>query len=243
MFSDCHAHLDLFPGEEVDRIVEEGEESDVGLIIAASVNGASSHKTLKVAKRYETIHAAVGIHPRIVHEVDDAEIQEVLDLAQRSEVSAISEVGLDYRENPEAKDKQIDLLRRALKAGVESDKPLIIHMLDAFDDAVRIIDEYPDSRGAVHCFSGNLGHARALADRNFYPSISNGVLSDPPMIKREIMTQLELESMVIDTDTLPGTFEVRHAADIAGVIAEHRGISAEEVGEATTRNLRRLLGG
>lgn len=242
VYSDCHAHLDLFSPKEADGMVEEASELGVELVVAASLNAESSRKTLEMSKRYgEMVFPAVGIHPRIVHSVDKSEVDEILDLARLEEVAAISEVGLDYRKRPGTRKRQVDVFRRFLEVGAETDKPLIVHVLDAFDDVIRLIGERSGVRGAIHCFSGTLEQAQVLADLNFYPSICNGVLTDPHPRLQEVVDGLALDHMVIDTDALPWTFEIRHAADIAGVVAERRGLASGTVGNVITKNVRRLL--
>ena len=75
-----------------------------------------------------------------------------------------------------------------------------------------------------------------------------GLLRLPEL--QEAAKALPLENIVLETDAAPQPFkkyrsnwtEPRHTQDVARCLAELKGITLEEVAEATTRNLTRLLG-
>lgn len=244
MFSDCHVHLDQFIRPDAERILHRARKLGVEIVINAGVDRRSSRASISVANRHPgTVRAGVGIHPWFIQEAAQEERREVLEMAARDEVAAISEVGLDFQNNPEHRGSQLAFFRRAVAAAGRLDKPLILHVQDAFEEAFTVLDEHPDARGAVHCFSGTLHHARQLRDRGFYPSLCNGVFTGPPEVDEAVLRRFPAEEMVLDTDTLPGTYEVGDVVDIAAVVGEHRGLTPERVGRITTRNLHALLDG
>jgi len=241
-FSDAHVHLDQFSEEETRRLLREARGVGVERVITAGVDLASSRAALEVRRRHpDIVHAGVGIHPWFVQEADETQRAQVLRLAGRKAVDVISEVGLDYQNNPDHAATQMDFFRRAVATAARTEKPLILHLQGAFEEALEVLDEHPGVRGAVHCFSGDLTTARALRDRGFYPSLCNGVFTGPPEVDEAVLKRLPVEDMVLDTDTLPGTYEVRDVVDIAEVVGGHRGLTAEQVGSVTSRNLRGLL--
>lgn len=243
-FSDAHVHLDLFSRQEADRLVREALDADVNLMVNAAVDLASSHQSIAVGKRYdETVRAGVGLHPWFVQEASDAKRREVLGLVRRDDVEVISEVGLDFQHNAENRGIQIDFFRRAMDAGIRTDKPMILHVLGAFEEALNLLNEFPSSRGILHCYAGTLRQARAFVQHDFLPSLCNGVFTGPPEVDRDVLVNLNVEDMVIDTDSVPDNgFEPRQAAKIAEVVAKKRGLTAQQVGRTTTHNLRAILG-
>lgn len=240
MCSDCHAHLHPFSDEEVEEMVERGKEKGVKLVFAASIDYESSVRTLELADQYEIVYPCAGVHPWVVQEVGEEEIQKVLNFS-RDRSPIISEVGLDFVYNSDNESEQIEVFRRFVKAGSEEGKPLIIHVRGAFREAIKIMEEFPQAFGAVHCFSGTLGEARAFGERGFYTSISNAVLSELSPHLKGVLKNLELEKMVVDTDTLPGTFELSQAVDITRVIAREKNQSIEKTVDVITSNSESLL--
>lgn len=240
VYSDCHAHLHPFSDERVEEMVERGKEKGVDLVFAASIDYESSFRSLELADRYEVAYPCVGVHPWMVQEVEGEEIRKVLNLS-RNRSPIISEVGLDFIYNSNNESEQIEVFRRFVEAGVEEGKPLILHVRGAFEEAIKIMDEFPQSFGAVHCFSGTVEEARAFGERGFYTSISNAVLSELSPQLKEVLGNLDLEKMVVDTDTLPGTFELSHAVDITHAIAREKNLSIEKTADVITSNSRSLL--
>lgn len=241
-YSDCHAHLDLFSVEERERMLRDCKEEGIELVVSASVDYQSSCKNLKLSQDYEKIvRVGVGIHPWSVDEVSEDEVRKVLSLVEHDLVDVISEVGLDYKWNLEAKDKQTALFRKFLELGEKTGKPLIIHVHDAFDDMIKIVNEYPDAFGAVHCFNGTIDQALELYELGFYTSVSNALLSESFPDLQEVVKELSLEKMVVDTDALPGTYEVRHAIDIIKVISQVKNKDVKQVGKTITGNLKSII--
>ncbi len=240
IYSDCHAHLHPFSEEKVEEVVEGGKEVGVNLVFAASIDYESSLRTLELADQYKIVHPCVGIHPWVVQEIEEEEIQKVLHLS-KNRAPIISEVGLDFIYNPDNKSEQIELFRNFVKTSAEEEKPLIIHVRGAFEEAIKILEEFPRAFGAVHCFNGTLEEAEALGELGFYTSISNAVLSELTPRFNKLLENLDLKRMVVDTDTLPETFEISHAAEITKVIAREKDLPVEQVAEVITKNSKSLL--
>lgn len=242
-YSDCHAHLGLFPSEEVREMGRKGKIQGIGLVVSPSINLTSSYRNLELAQNFDIVYPAVGLHPWFIGQVDREEKEKVLDQVRNQDFIAISEVGLDFKHNPQFRQEQISFFKRCLELGEDLGKPLIIHLLGAFKEAIEIIKNFSNVEGIVHCFGGNLKNAQELVDLDFLPSIGNAVLTDSFPSLQGIIDNLGIEEMVIDTDTLPGTYQISDAIDIADFIAERKNLSSREVGKVTTQNLKSLLSG
>ncbi len=240
-YSDCHAHLDLFTPEKRTQLISKAKNKEVGLVVSPSINLVSSYRTIELAKDFEIVKPAVGLHPWVVGQSSEKEREKILSLAESEEVLAISEVGLDFKHNFEFRDEQVDFFTRCLELAEWSGKPLIIHLLDSFQEAIEIIESFSKVRGIVHCFSGSLEDARELIDIGFLPSISNSVLTDSFLSLGKVIDNLDIDEMVIDTDALPETFQIHHAVNIADFVAKRKNIDSKKVGKATTKNLESLL--
>ncbi|MFQ6611422.1 MAG: TatD family hydrolase, partial [Fidelibacterota bacterium] len=68
---DTHAHLyDDDYNDDLEDVLYRAESAGVGRIICVGVDLISTEKCIKLAEKYDSIYAAVGIHP---HEASKAE--------------------------------------------------------------------------------------------------------------------------------------------------------------------------
>ena len=128
--------------------------------------------------------------------------------------------------------------------------PVVFHSRESHDEAFRVLREERayDVGGVMHYFQGDIRTAQKVMDLGFYISLARPLLRLPYLQKTAV--KVPLESIVLETDAAPQPFkskrenwtEPRHVATVAQTLAELKGIDVEEVEEATTRNMRRVLG-
>jgi len=138
-----------------------------------------------------------------------------------------------------------------LRLAAEIQKPVIIHCREAHDDALQILhkvkQEYPELRGVMHCFVGNLEQAKRCIDLGFLISFTGLItfVRDWDGVIREI----DLNKIMVETDCpylTPVPFrgkrnEPLYVRYVAEKIAELKGITFEEVAEQTTENAKQLF--
>ncbi len=192
------------------------------------------------------------------------------ELTQHPKCVAIGECGLDYYRIPESLDLnevkrfQEEAVRLQFDLATEANLPVIIHCRDAHKEQADLIEEYVKAgklgrRGVVHCFTATLEDAQRYIDLGFSISFT-GILTFPPR-KNEATAEglsplqavakaLPLEKILVETDApyltpLPfrGTRnEPWYVEYVARKIAELKGVSFEEIADATTRNTKELFG-
>jgi TatD DNase family protein len=186
-------------------------------------------------------------------------------------VVAIGEIGLDYYwvKEPEKRAQQRDVLRQQLRLAQEVNKPVIIHMREENDawfgkasvDLLEILAEWHqqlkagssplvERPGVLHSYNGNLETAQKAMALNFYIGVTGPVTYKNAEEKRQIIRQLPLERLLIETDA-PFLTPVPHrgkrnepafVAYIADKIAEIHMTTREQIAEVTTSNAARLFG-
>ncbi len=108
---------------------------------------------------------AVGVHPKNVPSLYDADITYLKQLLQRPNVSALGEIGLDYSMNPSTWEAQREFLGTAL-TWITPGQVLVLHVrgvesdytaTEVYNHCLEIVQKYcvPDQRSHLHCFSGN----------------------------------------------------------------------------------------
>ena len=251
ILGDSHTHLDEYSPEEMPGVLERAQAASVGMIVCAGTTIASSRACIELARKYDELHAGVGIHPMNVDgPLDDETLRTLRDLALSDpKVVCISEIGLDFL--PQSPDREIQhqAFREQIRLARELRLPIIFHSRESHPEVLRTVREEKghDLGGVMHYFQGDEPTAREAMDMGLFISLARPLLRLPEL--QEVARNLPLESIVLETDAAPQPFkkyrhnwtEPRHVLDVAEKLAELKGISAEEVAQVTTSNLTGLL--
>jgi TatD DNase family protein len=246
MFVDSHCHLD-FPElrASLARYLDEMQAHQVthALCVAVTLQGLPG--VLEVASSTPQLFASVGIHPDY-EDVQEASVQDLVELAAHPKVVAIGETGLDYYRLEGDLDWQRARFRTHIRAAKEVKKPLIIHTRSAAEDTIRILkEEGADAVGGVmHCFTESWDVAQQAMDLGFLISFSGIVTFKNALALKEVAQRVPLSAMLIETDSpylapVPLRGKINHPAlvrYVAEEIARLRDCSTEEIGQATSAN-------
>lgn len=252
MFIDSHCHLD-FPDLQADQssVLNLMRENAVTHALTISTTLETFPAVRAVAEANANIWCSAGVHPD--EQVDDHEptVEELLGLAAHPKVVAIGETGLDYFRLKEPLDWQRERFRIHIRAAKACAKPLVIHTRNAHADTLRLMREEDASEpgGVMHCFTETKAVADAAMDMNFYISFSGIVTFKSAKELKEVARYVPLNRMLIETDSpylapMPYRGKMNqpgYVKHVAEHIAELRGISVEEVAEATTANFFNLF--
>ncbi len=250
MLFDTHAHLD-------DRAFDcDREELLAGLaargtsmVMNPGCSLDSSKNAVALANRYPWIYAAVGSHPDVADEVNEAVLERYrLLAAQNPKVKAIGEIGIDYHYEDIPRELQLKAFRMQMELAKELNLPVIVHEREAHEDGMKVVKEFPEVKGVFHCYSGSAEMARQLVDLGWYIGFT-GVLTFKNARKAiETAESIPLERIVLETDC-PYMAPVPHRGKrndpgylcyMAQKLAEIRGVSLEEIQHITTENGKRL---
>jgi TatD DNase family protein len=148
------------------------------------------------------------------------------------------------------KSKQASLFEQQLDLAAELGLNVVIHQRDAWDDTLRIMEPYAGKvRGVFHCFGGSLEQANAVIDLDHLVSFTGIVTFKNGLAVREVARQIPLWKFMVETDCpylAPVPFrgkrcEPAHTRIVAETIATARGITVEEVAEATTETAEKFF--
>ena len=250
MLFDTHAHLDDRAFDE-DRaqLLADLPNQGLALVMNPGCSLESSRNVVKIAAEYDYVYAAVGSHPDVADEVNEAVIDEYRMLCkQNPKVKAIGEIGLDYHYEDIPRDIQQKAFQMQMELARELKLPVIIHERDAHEDGMAVIREFPDVTGVFHCYSGSAEMARQLVDKGWYIGFT-GVLTFKNARKAvEVASSIPLERIVLETDCpymAPEPFRGKRNDPgklyrMAEKLAEIRGLSVEEIHAITVENGKKL---
>ena len=202
MLFDTHAHMDdrSFDEDRQDLLAALPERG-ISLLMNPGCSYESSLNAIALSKQYDYIYAAVGSHPDVADEVDDALIAKYRELCkQNPKVKAIGEIGLDYHYEDIPREIQKKAFRLQMELARELELPGIVHEREAHEDGLKIVDEFPTVKGVFHCYSGSLEMAKELIKRGWYIGFT-GVLTFKNARKAiEVAANIPLDRIVIETD-------------------------------------------
>jgi TatD DNase family protein len=255
MYVDSHCHL-AFP-ELVARLPEIRADMaaagvDRALCICTTLEEFDS--VHRLATSYDNFWASAGVHPDN-EDVREPSVADLVALAAKPRVVAIGETGLDYyRLNGRSiaeMEWQRERFRVHIRAGRETELPLIIHTRSASEDTLGVLREEGEGRstGVFHCFTETREVARAALDLGFFISFSGILTFKTAEDLREVARMVPLERCLIETDSpylapVPyrgKTNSPAYVPFVAKQIAALKGLSVEEVAAATSVNFERLF--
>lgn len=251
MLVDSHCHLN-FPEfrNNMSALRAAMQSEGVGHALCISVTLPDFPEVLAVAEAHDNFFASVGVHPDYEDEPEYTD-EHLLALAAHPKVVAIGETGLDYFRLQGDLEWQRERFRRHIRVAKQANKPLVIHTRNAAEDTLRIMrEEHAEQVGGVmHCFTESLEVAQAAIELGFYISFSGILTFKNALPIKEVAKAVPLDRILVETDSpylapVPyrgKTNQPAYVRYVAEELANLRGISYQEVEEATTANFFRLF--
>ena len=252
---DTHSHIfaEEFL-EDLPQVIGRAKEVGVEKIFMPNIDDASVNAMLAVCRQYpDYCYPMIGFHPT---SVDADAMPKVMDmkrqLVEGHPYIAIGEVGLDlYWDKTYIKEQQ-QVLEEQIQWALEWDLPLVIHCRDAFPELFDVLRPYKETKlsGVFHSFTGTVDEAEQLVEYSRFMVGINGVVTFKKSTLPEALKIIPLDRLVLETDSpylAPVPFRGKRNDSgfvhlVAEKIAEIKGVSVEEVVEATTNNAKNFFG-
>jgi TatD DNase family protein len=248
---DSHCHLDdrQFDTDR-EEVIARAREAGVDLMLAIGTGSGPPdlEAGIRLAGRYEFIYASIGVHP---HDASKATLEtfgRLRELARHTKVLLIGEIGLDYHYDFSPREVQREVFATQLQLAAECGKPVAIHTREAWEDTMSLLREHKQCSGIMHCFTGDERQGREALDLGFHLSFGGVVTFPKAEANREAARIAPLDRLLVETDCpylapVPKRGkrnEPGFLVETVRKLAEVRGVSAEEIAAATTRNFQRL---
>ncbi|MDN7243805.1 TatD family hydrolase [Planococcus sp. N028] len=252
MFIDTHVHLNADQyDEDLTEVIERAIENKVTKMVVIGFDRKTIERAMALAETYDFIYAVVGWHPVDAVDCTDEDLNWIEELSAHPKVVGIGETGLDYYWDKSPKEVQQEVFRKQIRLAKRVNLPIIIHNRDATEDVMRILKE-EDAKttgGVMHCFGGSVETARESIKMNFMISLGGPVTFKNAKQPKKVAEMISLDHLMIETDApylAPHPYrgkrnEPAYVPLVAEEIARLKGISVEEVAEATTRNAEKFF--
>lgn len=249
---DTHTHLnaDDFVGRE-DEELALAKEMGVTRHNVVGFDAPTIKRALDLAEKYPEVYATIGWHPTEAGSYNQEVEDMIVAHLSLPKVIGLGEIGLDYYWMEDPKDVQIEIFKRQIQLSKDHDLPFIVHTRDALEDTYQVIKEagVGPRGGIIHSFSGSLEMAERFIELGMMISFSGVVTFKKALDVQEAAQKLPLDKILVETDApylapVPKrgrenrTAYTRYVVD---KIAELRGLTVEEVAQATTENAKRLF--
>lgn len=261
----CHLDAPEFGKDEGLRARALAAERGVGLCVLPAV-GVFDFDTVRLLAHRTGDAYALGIHPLCVPRADDADLARLDAAlsahAGDPRLVAVGEIGLDLfvpeLKTPAMVARQTHFLRSQLQLAKRHGLPVILHTRRSVDPVLkqlRAVRPGGGWLGIAHAFNGSLQQAQACLDQGLKLGFGGAMTFDAARQLRTLATELPLDAIVMETDAPdipPQWLYVNQAERSAGrpqglntpaelprigaVLAGLRGVAAETVQSATTRN-------
>jgi TatD DNase family protein len=207
----------------VPAVLAAAHAAGIARVVTVGTTLASSRWSARCAEEYDTVYAAVAIHPNEVFARGDEPQSppeppahggaarppvppwEVLagieELALLPRVRAVGETGLDYYRDHAAPDVQRWWFREHIKIAKRTGKALMIHDREAHADVLRILaDDGPPPRVVFHCFSGDAAMAKRCAEAGYVMSFAGNVTFSSAQPLRDAAAAAPPDLILVETD-------------------------------------------
>lgn len=250
MYFESHAHYDSeHYDEDRKEVLESFRNSKVSQIINIGTNMETCKKSISLAEEYDFINASVGIHPHYAKDVVDSDYLQLEKWCEHKKVVAVGEIGLDFHYDFSPRDTQIKVFEKQLEVCEKVQKPVIIHSREASQLVFDIIKNSNVRNGIIHAYSGSVEMAKEYIKMGFLISIGGVVTFKNAKTLVDVVQNIDLEHMVIETDSpylTPAPFRGKRNSShyleyVVDKIAEIKDISAEKVEEVTFLNCKNLF--
>ncbi len=265
-YFDAHTHVNFVAyNDDREAVIIRSKEAGVGMNVVGTQEDTSK-AAVELAKQYDNVWATIGLHPvhttKSYHDVQElgkggkefTSRGEVFDrsiyrpIAAEQRVIAIGECGLDYyRADESTKAVQMKAFIEQIELANEVGKPLMLHIRNAYDDALEVLKAHAKVKGDVHFFAGNWDTAKKFLDFGFTLSFT-GVLTFTHDYD-EVVKNAPLDMLLSETDAPYVTpiphrgkrNEPSHVVEVVRAIAEIRGQDFDEIASQLMENARRVF--
>lgn len=266
-YFDVHTHVNFVAfNEDRDAAIVRARDAGVGMNIVGT-QFDTSRSAVEIAEKHENTWATIGLHPihtgKSYH--DEKELGEggkaftsrgeAFDsgayekLAASPKVIAIGECGLDYyRLEEHTKEVQTKSFVQQIELANKLNKPLMLHIRNAYDDALEILRTHAKVKGDTHFFAGNWDVAKKFLELGFTLSFT-GVLTFTHDYD-EVVKNAPLDMLLSETDApyvSPAPYrgkrnEPAYVVEVVKAIALIKGEDEEKVASQLRANAERVFG-
>ncbi|MCP3690108.1 MAG: TatD family hydrolase, partial [Gammaproteobacteria bacterium] len=219
--SHCHLDDDRFD-ENRASVIARAQSQGVECIVMPATTANRWDKIKQIARQYQHIYPAYGLHPMFVEQHQTSHLQELDAWLDQEKPIAVGECGLDFFHGRTDENRQLQLFIEQLQLAKNHHLPVIVHVRKAMDQVIGLIRQYKPEAGVIHSFAGSLQQARQLLDLNFKLGIAATVDFERAKKLRHVVANIDEQGLLLESDA-PDQPGVQHRGELnePAFIVEH----------------------
>ncbi|MGC8993548.1 MAG: TatD family hydrolase [Candidatus Aenigmatarchaeota archaeon] len=237
----CHLEHESFKVNVLNLL--EIWKKDLKALITCAAHPKDFNYTLEIVKKFRNfVYASFSIHPEYIEEIDEEKLENFENFVKenRDFIVSIGEIGLDYFwiKDENLRKKQREVFERMIEIAKKFDKPITVHIRDAYEDAFYILERTNYQKVHLHMFGGDKFIDKVISNQW---KISVGPILLRSKKHKRIVKALPLERIMLETDSPYIKIDNRESNPldvkvVAHKIAEIKKVSLEEVERITDEN-------
>lgn len=204
---DAHCHLtDERIAADLPELVAECEARGIKRWVLAGVSPEDWRlQRGLVAKLGTKVVPCFGLHPWWVCDHSADEMRAALGTLKTELTGAplLGETGLDYfsgRGEADKADRQMEAFLAQLEMAEAAKKPVVLHIVRAHENALRVLSRFAPLKGWVHSFSGSAEQARQYLALGLMISLGGSTTRVPEAKLKKILEAIPEDGLLIETD-------------------------------------------
>jgi len=236
---DSHCHLGARDyARDLPQVLQRARAAGVRTIvtIGSGYGLDGNQRAVELAHAHEDVYAVVGVHPHEADQVGPGDLDRIAELSRDPRVVAWGECGLDYYRDRSPRDVQRAVFREQIGRALALELPLVLHIRQAEEDALRILDEEDV--------------AREIIERGGFLAVPGVATYKGAVSMQQALVQVPNEMLLLETD---GPFlapvphrgkrnEPAYLVHTAEAVARIKGLATRDVARASTRAARVFYG-
>ncbi|OOE80347.1 hydrolase TatD [Salinivibrio siamensis] len=243
--------------QDRETVVDDAKQAGVTGMILTGTSIDESQAAAALASSYPGFaYATAGVHPHDAKSVEATGLSAIQQLAQRPEVVAIGECGLDFNRDFSPRPQQEAVFEAQLALAAELSMPVFMHCRDAHDRWFAILRPWLDKLPAavLHCFTGDDRALRDCLDAGLYIGVTGWLCDDRrgQQLQQQV-SWLPDDRLMIETDApylqprdirprpKRSRNEPKYLPHIAQTVARLRQQPVEHIIDCTIKNTQRCF--
>ncbi|WBA08694.1 TatD family hydrolase [Salinivibrio kushneri] len=243
--------------QDRDTVVADAKQAGVTGMILTGTSIDESQAAAALATSYPGFaYATAGVHPHDAKSVEATDLSAIQQLAQRPEVVAIGECGLDFNRDFSPRPQQEAVFEAQLALAAELSMPVFMHCRDAHDRWMAILRPWLDRLPAavLHCFTGDDRALRECLDAGLYIGVTGWLCDERrgQQLQQQV-SWLPDDRLMIETDApylqprdlrprpKRSRNEPKYLPHIAQTVARLRQQPVEHIIDCTIKNTQRCF--
>ncbi|OOE74364.1 TatD family hydrolase [Salinivibrio sp. ML290] len=243
--------------QDRETVVADAKQAGVTGMILTGTSIDESQAAAALASSYPGfVYATAGVHPHDAKSVEATDLSAIQQLAQRPEVVAIGECGLDFNRDFSPRPQQEAVFEAQLALAAELSMPVFMHCRDAHDRWFAILRPWLDKLPAavLHCFTGDDRALRDCLDAGLYIGVTGWLCDERrgQQLQQQV-SWLPDDRLMIETDApylqprdirprpKRSRNEPKYLPHIAQTVARLRQQPVEHIIDCTIKNTQRCF--